>query len=130
MHDISKINEMSRNKSSFLTISAFVLASTAVKGCCRTDFKPVTKYTQLIYILLYMDMYIWQFVNLVTVFKCLVYSVNSGLLSHLDSLFNYQIAKALTKQEGSNICGDCYQTFCISYFVRTFKLTYVQPIHA
>ena len=42
----------------FFAISAFDLASTAVEGCCRTKFKPVTKYTnQLIYILLYMDMY-------------------------------------------------------------------------
>ena len=40
-------------------VSAFVLAIAAVQDCCRTKFKPVTKYArQLIYILLYTDMYI------------------------------------------------------------------------
>ena len=42
----------------FFVISVLVLASPAVKSCCRAEVKPVTKYTlQLIYILLYIDMY-------------------------------------------------------------------------
>ena len=67
-------NETSRNKSSFFAISAFVLASTAVAGCCRTKH-------QLMYILLYIHacitMYTSWCVNRVTFFKLLVYSVNN-----------------------------------------------------
>jgi hypothetical protein len=60
-------NKTSSNKSSIFAISDFVMANTAVKGCCRTKLKPVTKYTHQL---------ICQLCTVV-VFKLLVYSVNN-----------------------------------------------------
>ena len=89
-------------------ISAFVLASAAVKGCCRTKFKlsqniPISWYTYC-YTYRYTWICIWRCVN--QVFKFLVYSVNNKCrpLLYVISLWFLLTNVSLLSCKWRNLC--------------------------
>ena len=82
----------SSNKSSFCDICFCFGLYTAVEGCCRTKLRPVTKYTnELIYILIYIDMYISWWV-------CFVTGLNyfNPLYVHNDAMLPFFFRSAFT----------------------------------